>query len=128
VSSEVHGSGSVLVIEDDESISALVEELLADEGYEVRCAHDAGGALDLIGQRPPAVILFDLGLPDMGGEQFVTAYRSLPNADAALIAVSGAHDLADVAAHIGADDFIAKPFDINDLLGTVKQAVPAKSA
>ena len=126
--SKINGAGSILVIEDDESTRALMEELLADEGYDVRCAQDGGGALDLISERPPAVILFDLGLPDMGGEQFVAAYRSRADADAALIAVSGARDLGDAAARMGADDYLTKPFDIDRLVAAVRQVATAAAS
>jgi DNA-binding response OmpR family regulator len=118
---------SVLVVEDDEAICALVEEILSEEGYEVRCAQNGRHALDLVGERRPAIVLFDLTMPDMGGEAFVAAYRSLPSADAALIAVSGAHDLADVAARMGADDHLTKPFDIDRLLGVVAKFAPSKA-
>jgi DNA-binding response OmpR family regulator len=118
---------SVLVVEDDEAICELVEEILTEEGYEVRCAQDGRHALRLVEERPPGVILFDLAMPDMGGEGFIAMYRSLPNADAALIVVSGAHDLVDVAARIRADDYLTKPFDIDQLLGVVTRFAPASA-
>jgi DNA-binding response OmpR family regulator len=63
-------------------------------------------------------------LPDLNGVDFVTRYRELPHSTAALIAVSAIANLAEVATRIGADGFLAKPFEIEDLLSAVAKAYP----
>ena len=114
----------ILVVEDDRSLCELLEMLLAFEGYDVRCATTASQALDLAEQHQPAVILFDMRLSHGSGEDFLAAYRALPNASARLIAVSGIANLEDEAARIGAHGFLKKPFDLADLLAIVAESLP----
>ena len=113
----------ILVLEDDQTTRELLEIVLTDEGYEARSAGTVSQALAVARERQPAVILFDMLLPDEGGEGFVRAYRALPGAMARLIAVSGIADLEDEAGRIGADAFLAKPFELDELLAVVAKAL-----
>ena len=108
----------ILVIDDDESICDVIEAILSDEGYEVVCARNGGHALRLLQERAPALVLFDLVMPDQGGAEFIEACRQVPNGAAPMLVVSGMPNLDQIAAQIGADGFIAKPFDLTDLLET----------
>ena len=114
----------VLVVEDDRALCELLEMMLAFEGYEVQSATTASEALVLAAQRQPALILFDMRLSHGSGEDFLTAYRGLPNASARLIAVSGIANLAEEAARIGAHGFLRKPFELDALLGIVAGSLP----
>ena len=115
----------ILVIDDDQEIRELLAIALSDEGYEVGTAASASSALDLIRVRHPDVILLDLWLQGQRGESFVEAYRALPNAPAALVLLSAAADLAQVAATSCADRHLAKPFELDDLLQTLAELIPA---
>jgi CheY-like chemotaxis protein len=115
--------GYILVVDDDEGVRDVIELVLADEGYEVVCAGNGGHALRALRERPPALVLFDLVMPDQGGADFIAACRRVPNGDAPMIAVSGLPSLDRVAARIGADGFLAKPFDLTVLLDTVQAAL-----
>src|SRR4051794_17485108 len=112
----------ILVIEDEDLLRELLETVLADEGYEVRGATNASRALEIVACERPSVILFDITLPDLSGAEFVQRYRCLPDATAKLIAVSGIVNLDVEAARIGADGFLTKPFELDDLLSLVHQA------
>jgi DNA-binding response OmpR family regulator len=116
--------GYILVVEDEPALGELLEILLTDEGYEVQQAMTAGQAMSMAQNRQPSLILFDVTLPDLNGVDFVTRYRELPHASAALIAVSAIANLSEVATRIGADGFLAKPFEIEDLLSAVARAYP----
>jgi two-component system phosphate regulon response regulator PhoB len=118
--------GYILVVEDDDVLRELLEIVLTEEGYEVHVASSAAEALDLVRQCQPALILFDVLLRDQHGAAFVECYRQLPDANAPLIAVSAMADLESEAARIGADDFLAKPFDLDDLLTRLERAIGAK--
>ena len=118
--------GYILVVDDDESICGLLESTLTDEGYEVACARNGGHALRVLQERAPALVLFNLVMPDQGGEDFITACRQVPNGAAPMIAVSGMPNLDRIAAQIGADGFVAKPFDLADLLDTIQAALAAR--
>jgi len=116
---------SILVIDDDQELRELLAIALSDEGYEVGTAATASSAWDLFRVRHPEVILLDLWLQGQRGESFVEAYRALPNAPAALVLLSAAADLAQVAATSCADRHLAKPFELDDLLQTLAELIPA---
>ena len=118
--------GYILVVDDDESICDVIELALTDEGYEVVCARNGGDALRLLQERPPALVLIDLVMPDQGGEDFINACRQVPNGAAPMIVVSGFPNLDQIAAQIGADRFLAKPFELTDLLDTVQATLAAR--
>jgi CheY-like chemotaxis protein len=115
----------ILVIDDDPEIRELLEILLSDEGYEVGTAASASGAMDLIASRHPDLILLDLRLQGQTGESFTEAYRVLPNATASLVLLSAAADLEQVAATIGVDRYLSKPFDLDDLLQMLTELLGA---
>src|SRR5688572_2295636 len=104
----------ILVVDDDEDICDVIELALTDEGYEVVCVRNGGHALRLLQVRLPALVLFDLVMPDQGGEDFINACRQVPNGAGPMIVVSGVPNLDQVAAQIGADGFVAKPFELTD--------------
>lgn len=109
----------ILVVDDDVSICDMIDAVLTDEGYEVVCARNGGHALRMLQERAPALILFDLVMPDQGGADFITACRQVPNGAVPMVVVSGFPNLDQIAATIGAEGFLAKPFDLTDLLETV---------
>ena len=113
----------VLVVEDEDVLRELLEIVLADEGYEVRCATSAARALDLVTAERPSLIIFDITLPDLNGAELVERYRGLSDATAPLIAVSGIANLEAEVARIGADGFLAKPFELEALLSLVDRAL-----
>jgi DNA-binding response OmpR family regulator len=115
---------TVLVLDDSPDIRELVEICLSDEGYEVLSARDPDEALRLVTECPVGLILFDLSLAGSSGEEFVQAYRNLPGAGAQMIVLSGASNLEATVERIGADGYLTKPFELDDLLTTVERAIP----
>ena len=118
--------GYILVVDDDESICDVIDAVLTDEGYEVVCARNGAHALRLLQERAPALVLFDLVMPDQSGEDFIAACRQVPNGAAPMIVVSGMPHLDQIAATIGAVRFLTKPFDLTDLLDTVQATIDAR--
>jgi two-component system, NtrC family, nitrogen regulation response regulator NtrX len=117
----------ILVIDDDEGICEVMAAILGDEGYEVRCAMSAESGLAMIEERQPALILLDLWMAGQTPEEFVATYRQTPNGTASIV-VSGLPGIEQVAATIGADAFLSKPFDVPVLLETVQQVLSARAA
>jgi two-component system OmpR family response regulator len=110
----------ILVIDDEQTICEVVDMILVDEGYKVRSAGTISAALRLVQERQPDLILLDLTLPGPGGEGFVAAYRQLPNATASIVVMSGRVDVEQRVTTIGANGVLAKPFEIDALIQTVR--------
>lgn len=113
----------VLVVDDDDSIREFVSVALTDEGYEVLTAEDGAAALETVQRRQPGVILLDMRMPVMDGWEFARAYRAFPDPHVPIVVVTAARDAADRAAQIQADGYLAKPFDLDDLLAIVERFV-----
>ena len=111
----------VLLIDDDEDTREIFSLALADEGYRVLTAPNGAAGLDLVRQGPPALILLDLRMPVADGHEFIRAYRQTAGPHAPIILVSAITSLADVAREIAADAYLAKPFDLVELLELVSQ-------
>ena len=111
----------ILLIDDDDSIREFVEMALQDEGYEVVSAAHGEAALTAVARTRPSLILLDMRMPVMTGWDFAQAYRATPGPHVPIIVVTAAHDPEARAAQIHADDFLAKPFDIDDLLEVVER-------
>jgi two-component system phosphate regulon response regulator OmpR len=110
----------LLVVDDDASVRAMLREYLQDHGYAVDEA--AGGAQmrEAIGRTLPDVVLLDLRMP---GEDGLTLARYLrEHYDMGIIMVTASGDVIDrvVGLEIGADDYVAKPFDPRELLARLK--------
>ena len=114
---------TVLVVDDDVTIRALIAELLDDAGYDVLEANCGKQALQLADQHVPTVVLVDYRLPDMSGLDVLERLRARPASRyTPIILVSGlAHQLAD--SDHGADRILAKPFNISDLVDQVNAVV-----
>jgi two-component system chemotaxis response regulator CheY len=116
--------GPILVVDDDEVILSSIEFLLADEGYSVITAVNGEDALECVTQQLPRLILLDMKMPVMDGWAFAAAYRERSEPHAPIIMMTAAHDFRARAAEIGADDYIAKPFDVETLLDLIRRHAP----
>ncbi len=106
----------IMVIDDDVSISDMLYDALTAEGYTVSRAYSGTEALMLLQNRRPDLILLDLMLPGLSGEQVLEKIRDIP-----VIVVSAKADTADKVGLLlgGAADYITKPFDLPELLARI---------
>ncbi len=111
----------ILVVDDDEVIPSTLALFLADEGYAVVCASNGQEALERAERYHPMLILLDMKMPVMDGWAFAATYRERPRPHAPIIVMSAARDARSRAAEIAADDYLAKPFDLDRLLDLVRQ-------
>lgn len=112
---------SILVVEDDAAIGDGLEEVLRDEGYDVRRAATAAGALQQAEREPPQLVLLDLGLPDADGLSVCRQLRGrFP--DTKIVVLTARTDEADVVVGFdtGANDYVGKPFRLAELLARLR--------
>jgi two-component system phosphate regulon response regulator PhoB len=116
---------SIVVIEDEADIRQVIEINLAAEGYSVQCAADGQSGLELVRREKPDLVLLDLMLPGLNGLDICrelkgdAATRQMP-----LIMVTAKGEESDIVLGLGlgAEDYITKPFRVNELLARVKAA------
>lgn len=112
----------ILVIEDDKQIRKLMMTSLKSNGYDVECVSTGeAGILALTGQKTD-IILLDLGLPDMDGVALIKEVREW--CQAPIIVVSARGEDADKIAALdsGADDYLTKPFSLDELMARIRVA------
>ncbi|HUS22890.1 MAG TPA: response regulator [Aeromicrobium sp.] len=114
---------SVLIVEDDLRLARTVTISLRARGYEARAATNGSQALALVEEFTPDVIVLDLGLPDMDGTELIGRLRAWT--DVPIVVLSGRSESADKvdALDLGADDYVTKPFEIDELLARLRALV-----
>lgn len=118
-----HLSPRVLVVDDDESIRQFIEMALGDDGFEVALAEEGADALAAAERFKPDVILLDMRMPGVDGWRFAEAYRAGPGPHAPILVLTAARDAAEYAAEIRADAYLAKPFELAELLRLMKRLI-----
>ena len=101
---------------------------LEARGYEVRVATDGRQALDEVSYEEPAVVLLDLGLPDMDGLEVCERLRRSVGCSIIVITADGAEDRKIVALDGGAVDYVTKPFSMDELLARIRVALRHRRA
>ena len=113
----------VLVVDDDADIRTMVQLILEASGYRVATASDGADALrHLAANGPPSLILLDLMMPLMGGEEFRAEQLRDPRlASIPVVVVSARPQAAEKAARMGALACLQKPFEVEELLDVVRR-------
>ncbi len=113
----------VLLVEDDSQLVRALRINLKTRGYDVDAAPDGRSALDLAARRHPDVVVLDLGLPDMDGTEVICGLRGWLHAP--IIVLSARYAFAEKvqALDLGADDYVTKPFGMDELLARLRAAV-----
>lgn len=107
---------NILIIDDDENIREMLSEALENEGYTVSKAYTGTEAMMILSQSNPDLVLLDLMLPGLSGEDLLPHIKDIP-----VIVVSAKADIADKVGLLlgGAVDYVTKPFDIQELLARI---------
>jgi two-component system KDP operon response regulator KdpE len=113
----------VLVVDDEPQILRALRINLRVRDYDVHVAATGAEALEVAGQHPPDLVILDLGLPDLDGVEVIQGLRGWTKAP--IIVLSGRADSVDKveALDAGADDYITKPFGVEELLARMRAAV-----
>jgi two-component system KDP operon response regulator KdpE len=113
----------VLIVEDEAHVRRLLRAALQRAGHDVAEAGTAREGLSLLDIYKPDTVLLDLGLPDRDGLEMIPLMKS--RSDATLMVVSAREDVAEkvAALDLGADDYLTKPFDTEELLARIRTAL-----
>ena len=111
----------VLVVDDDDDLSSLVAVVLEDEGYQVEVAANGVEALDIVRRRLPDLILLDMKMPVMGGAEFAKEFHDRFDHGSPIVILTASADGSARANEVGAIDWVAKPFDLDDLVLAVER-------
>lgn len=123
------GAPRVLVVDDEENISFLVGSALKLDGCEVRTADTGRGALEEAARFDPHVVVLDVMLPDMDGFEVMRLLRNA-SCDAPVLFLTARRDTADRVRGLtaGGDDYIVKPFALEELVARVQVALRRRGA
>jgi CheY-like chemotaxis protein len=119
---------SILVVDDDADIRALIEAVLETDGHEITLAADGKEALNKLKRRPYDLVLLDIMMPTMSGYEVLEQIRAMPSrASTPVVVVTAKHDPTGVMREVqgGALDHIAKPFLPEELEEVVARALDA---
>jgi DNA-binding response OmpR family regulator len=106
----------VLICDDDDGIVDVAQIILQERGYTVQTLTQSGDIFDKVKSFDPNLILLDLWMPEMNGEEITRSLKANTNTQhIPIVIVSASRDTEKVARKVGADDFISKPFDIIEL-------------
>ena len=114
---------NILVVDDDEQIRELVELKLTRAGYDVRTAADGGAGLAAAKALRPSLVVLDIGMPLVNGIEVCERLRDAPaTADVPIILLTARGHDGDVERGFlaGADDYVVKPFSLNELLSRIR--------
>jgi len=118
----------ILVVEDEPSMARVLQVGLEARGYDVRVATNGRQALAAVSYEEPAVVLLDLGLPDMDGLEVCQRIQRFSRTSIIVLTADGAEDRKIVALDGGAVDYVTKPFSIDELLARIRVALRHRHA
>ncbi|HTW29215.1 MAG TPA: response regulator transcription factor [Acetobacteraceae bacterium] len=111
---------SVLLVDDERQIQRFLRPALEAAGYDVLGAETGGEALEIARQRAPDLILLDLGLPDIDGQEVLAQLRGFSQAPVVVLSARDRETEKIAALDGGADDYVEKPFALGELLARVR--------
>ncbi len=113
----------ILIVDDEPAIRRAVETNLTRHGFQVETAESGQDAMRHFDSRPPDLILLDLGLPDVDGLDVISDIRGRSSTPIVVLSVRGAERDKVAALDLGADDYLTKPFGVDELLARIRVAL-----
>ena len=111
---------NILVVDDESQITRVLRTALSSHGYSVRSAADGDEALEVMRQWTPDLVITDLSMPNMGGLELCRRIRSKSSVPIIVLSVRGEERPKVEALDSGADDYVTKPFNMNELVARVR--------
>jgi two-component system KDP operon response regulator KdpE len=118
----------ILLVDDETAIQRAVGPLLRGRGYDVEIAGTAAQALQAFADRPPDLLVLDLGLPDLEGTEVCRRIRTTSQVPILVLSARGAEADKVHALDLGADDYVTKPFGPEELLARVRVALRRRAS
>ena len=116
--------GSVLVVDDDEMIRAVLRDMLEEMGCAVREAADGREALSVLVEEQPDVVLLDMRMPVLDGWGFSREYRAQPGPHAPIVVMTAAQNARAWSEEVQAEGVLAKPFEFADFAAVLRRFTP----
>lgn len=114
---------SILVVDDEPQIRRVLRSTLSTHGYEIAEAKTGEEALEWMRKEPPDLVLLDMNMPGMGGVEACREIRRASDAPIIMLTVRNAERDKVAALDAGADDYVVKPFGIEELLARIRAAL-----
>jgi two-component system KDP operon response regulator KdpE len=112
--------GTILLVDDEKQIHRFLRPLLEASGYAVRAAETGAEALREAASHPPALVLLDLGLPDIDGQAVLPRLRAFCQAPVIVLSARDRPAEKIAALDAGANDYVEKPFDVGELMARIR--------
>src|SRR4249919_348710 len=122
-----NGKGNILVVDDEQQITRVLKTTLSSHGYGTRIAGDGDEALQVMKDWSPDLLITDLRMPNMDGLELCRRVREKSLIPIIVLSVKGEERTKVEALDAGADDYVTKPFNVNELLARVR-AVTRRTA
>ncbi len=122
------GKRNILVVDDEPQITRVLKTTLSAQGYSIRAASDGIQALEEMNTWSPDLIITDLRMPNMDGLELCRKVRAQTRVPIIVLSVKGEESVKVEALDAGADDYVTKPFSVNELLARVRAALRRGSA
>ena len=113
----------ILIVDDEPQITRVLRTSLASHGYDVRSAADGESALETFGDWHPDLVLTDLSMPNLDGIELCRRLRQLSPVPIVVLSVKGEEQTKVEALDAGADDYVTKPFGMDELLARIRAAL-----
>lgn len=113
----------ILVVEDDLNISGMIQTVLETNGYQVLCAQRCQQGILMLTSHVPDLVVLDLGLPDMDGEEFIRIVRGKSMVPIIVLSARSEEKDKVYALDLGANDYITKPFGTAELMARVRASL-----
>jgi two-component system, OmpR family, KDP operon response regulator KdpE len=120
----------ILVVDDEPQITRVLRTSLSSQGYDIRVANDGETALEILKDWTPDLVITDLSMPNMDGLELCQRLRAKSQLPIIILSVKGEERTKVRALDAGADDYVTKPFGMNELLARVRanlRRVPASA-
>lgn len=118
----------ILVIDDEPQIQRFLRISLSSQGYDVVTASDGAQGIAQAGLAAPDLIVLDLGLPDMDGQQVLQQIRGFSAVPIVVLSVRAMESIKVRALDEGASDYVVKPFGVNELLARIRRLLASQPA